>query len=224
MPHILFDLDGTLIDSSTGIYSAFVAACYQVDIEPLEFNAFCGHIGPPFNTIADKLYPDISANHRRDLVSRFRLEYDAKYFKLVRWYDGVLDGLAYLASLEHFSMSIVTNKPTAPSLSIVKSVGLHSLFDFVIGVDYREARSQGNVFTTKSEAISHTISLLNCKSEDCVYIGDTSSDQLSCRDQSLKFIAVTYGFHEWTPFELRDVDSADSFADLIDLLSSFRFR
>ena len=106
----------------------------------------------------------------------------------------------------------------------VKSVGLHSFFDFVIGVDYRETRSQGNVFTTKSESISHTISLLNCKSEDCVYIGDTSSDQLSCRDQSLKFIAVTYGFYEWTPFELRDVDSANSFAEVIDLLSSLPSR
>ena len=126
MPHILFDLDGTLIDSSTGIYSAFVAACYQVDIEPLEFNAFCGHIGPPFNSIADKLYPDISANHRRDLVSRFRLEYDAKYFNLVRWYDGVLTA----SPIWHLLNTLVCPSSLTSRLlllSIVKSVGLYFL-------------------------------------------------------------------------------------------------
>ena len=60
--NIVFDLDGTLIDSSEGIYSAYVNALKEMNskIKSIDFYSFKKSIGPPFDKMSKKLHPDLN--------------------------------------------------------------------------------------------------------------------------------------------------------------------
>jgi phosphoglycolate phosphatase len=218
MMHIFFDFDGTLADSSEGIYLAFAVACKEAEIIAPDYDQFCACIGPPIQVIAKKLVPSISTERLESLRSRFRSEYDNKYYVMTRWYEGVIDGLRWLATIPDISLSIITNKPTLPTASIIRMAGIETLFTHVIGVDYREENSIGATFISKTEAIGFALSLTQCARERSVYIGDTPSDHQASLQQEISFVGVTYGFHQWKPIELEDIVAASSFAGAIAAL------
>jgi phosphoglycolate phosphatase len=212
------DFDGTLANSSQGIYAAFVAACKEARIHSPDFDQFCAYIGPPVQVIAKKLVPDIEVERLELLRSRFRLEYDNKYFSMVQWYEGVLEGLNWLALQPDVCLSIVTNKPTQPTNNIIQAAGIGALFSCVVGIDYRDRNSAGSAFDSKSEAIDFALSLTQCPRERAVYVGDTPSDRQASEQQEIRFIAAGYGFHRWQPTELEGTVAASSFADVIAAL------
>ena len=218
MKHIFLDFDGTLADSSEGIYVAFAAACQEAGIVAPNFDQFCACIGPPIQVIAKKLVPDIGTEQLELLRTSFRAEYDNNHHAKVRWYDGVIEGLHWLASQPDVRLSIVTNKPTQPTNNIIRLAGIEPLFSCVIGIDYREKNTIGSIFTSKSEAINFALSLTHCAREKVVYVGDTPSDRQASLQQEIRFVAVTYGFHQWQPSELEDTIAARSFADVITTL------
>ena len=218
MTYIFFDFDGTLADSSEGIYIAYADACQEVGIVAPSFDQFCAYIGPPVQVIAKKLTPDIGAEQLELLRSRFRVEYDNEHHAMVRWYDGVIEGLHWLASQPDVQLSIVTNKPTQPTINIIRLAGIELLFSHVIGIDYPEKNTIGSTFASKSEAIDFALSLTRCPREKAAYVGDTPSDRQASQQQEIRFVAATYGFHQWQPSELEGIIAASSFADVITAL------
>ena len=218
MTHIFLDFDGTLADSSQGIYAAFVVACQEVGVNAPNYDEFCACIGPPVQVIAKKLVPDIGAERLELLRLRFRFEYDHKYCSAIRWYEGVVEGLHWLSAQADVRLSIVTNKPTHPTNHIIHSAGIGDLFSCVIGIDYRDKNSIGTTFDSKSEAIDFAMSLTQCPRERAVYVGDTPSDRQASQQQEIRFVAATYGFHLWQPSELEGTVAATSFADVIAAL------
>jgi len=222
LTHVFFDFDGTLADSSQGIYLAFAAACKNAGICTPDFDIFCTHIGPPIHVIAKRLIPDIASDQLEKIRSDFRAEYDNKYYKMVDWYDGVAEGLRWLASQPENHLSIITNKPTLPTTNIIAAACLESLFDCVIGIDYRNQHAIGPTFESKTEAIGFALSLTNCPRQDAVYVGDTPSDRQASQQNRIHFIAATYGFHQWQQRELDGTVAAYSFAEMITAMEAER--
>ena len=87
MKHIIFDLDGTLIDSSEGIYKAFCAVSGPKSI--LLSSDFRRLIGPPVNIIYQKIFNHPSKESF--FVERFRFYYDTMYFGDFYFYDFVIN-------------------------------------------------------------------------------------------------------------------------------------
>lgn len=228
MTHVFLDFDGTLADSSQGIYLAFAAACNVAGINPPERQVFSTCIGPPIQIIAKKLMPQIRPEQLESIRATFRAEYDNRYHPKLEWYDGVIDGLHWLASQTDIQLSIVTNKPTRPTVNIIGDAGIGSLFSCVIGIDYRVENSGGSIFQSKSEAIGFALSLTGCPRERALYVGDTPSDLQASMQNGIRFCAATYGFHQWQQNELEGTTSiASSFAEVITVLipgSKHRFR
>lgn len=222
MTHVFLDFDGTLADSSQGIYLAFAAACKNAEICTPDLDTFCSHIGPPIQVIAKRLFPGIASDQLKKIRSCFRSEYDKKYYKMTDWYDGVIEGLCWLASKPEVHLSIVTNKPTQPTTNIITTAGLESLFNCVIGIDYRNLHAIGPTFDSKSEAIGFALALTNCPRQDALYMGDTPSDRQSSQQNRIRFVAATYGFHQWQPSELEGTVAARSFAEMITVLEAER--
>lgn len=219
MTHVFLDFDGTLADSSQGIYLAFATACDVAGIKPPELEEFSTSIGPPIQVIAKKLMPDIRSEQLETIRATFRAEYDNRYHSNVKWYDGVVDGLKWLASLPDFQLSIVTNKPTRPTINIISDAGIESLFNCVIGIDYRVQSTVGSIFESKSEAIGFALSLADCPREGALYVGDTPSDLQASMHNGIRFCAATYGFHQWQQNELEGTTSkASSFAEVVTAL------
>jgi phosphoglycolate phosphatase len=216
--HIFFDFDGTLADSSEGIYGAFVHACEEVGISAPGLSEFRSCIGPPIQILARQLLPGIESDRLEALCLRFRSEYDQNCYTRLLWYEGAIEGLRRLRTLESTRISVVTNKPTQPTNNLVASAGISDLFDYVIGVDYRIANKSGAVFGSKKDAISYALALTQCPVKQAVYVGDTLSDQKASQDCGVAFIAAIYGFYSWQKHELKGATVAGSFEEIVECL------
>ena len=108
-----------------------------------------------------------------ELRCTYRAEYDNKYCTMVRWYEGVVNELNLLASFQEVSLTIVTNKPTQPTNTIINSAGLALFFDSVIGIDYRNQHGLGSALHPSLRPSVFAMSLTNCPRQYAVYVGDT---------------------------------------------------
>ena len=220
MVNIFLDFDGTLADSSEGIYIAFANACDHVGINAPPLIEFRSCIGPPIQVLAQRLFPKLEADRLETLRLKFRIDYDRKYYRRVEWYEGVIEGLQKLHAEETTRLSVVTNKPTLPTKKLIANAGLSGLFECVIGVDYRVVHRNGPVFRSKYDSICHALSLTECPARCSIYVGDTLSDQRACQESGVAFIAATYGFHSWQPQELEGTTTACNFREVVSLLRS----
>lgn len=195
--HLLLDLDGTLINSSPGIYHSFSQACFSLGVQTPSFPTFCSFIGPPVQDIASRLYLDLDAVALENFRKIFREDYDSHSYRNFVWYPGVLDTLFSLASDQSLRISIVTNKPTSPSKELVKSAGMLPYFVDIVGIDYRVVHSTGAIFSSKAEALSFVLDSTSTHYSQSVYVGDTLGDRDACALTQVPFIAALYGFHQW---------------------------
>ncbi len=214
-PYIIFDFDGTLADTSSGIYQSFSNACASLQLDCPNIDNFKREIGPPIEELVLKIFPGLEVYQVQDFKALFRESYDYNDFKLFEWYEGVNSVLEILKYKLKIPLGIVTNKPTVPTENLIRDASLESFFDFIVGVDYLEAKGLGAKFQNKSEAIDYAISLIAESRYQLIYVGDTLKDYLATRNLNIRFIAATYGFYTW------DMDSmaCDSICDIEQLLS-----
>ena len=205
---LFFDFDGTLADSSEGIYESFKNSCFKLNLEPVSIKKFKKFIGPPISQILRKIYPDLSKNQISDFKDFFRNDYDNKNYKLVNWYPGVQKGLKIFASSGKFnSINVITNKPTKPTIALLNNAKLDLYFNNIYGIDYKLYRQiSTKSFTNKGEAIKFALQIQKIKTNNAVYIGDTNSDLLASKENNIKFFAVNYGFYLWKDSEISKAD------------------
>ena len=195
--HLILDLDGTLVNSSPGIYHSFVLACEKFCLPPPSYAEFYPLIGPPVQEIAARLYPGFEPVPLEEFRRFFRDDYDNISYRMADWYPEVRDTLKTLSANPGISISIVTNKPTRPALNLVRSEGLASCLSRIVGIDYVAANSASSFFSSKAEALSYVLLSNSSELGQSVYVGDTPSDQAACDRCNLPFIACLYGFHRW---------------------------
>lgn len=215
---LFFDFDGTLADSSPGIYASFEFACTQLNLEPPAFKTFRETIGSPVQVLAQHFFPYLTESDLEAFRLFFRDDYDHNRFRQCDWYAGVKPTIAALAALPGTNLAIVTNKPTNPTLELLRTGGLLECFQLVMGIDYQIYRGSGSAFSNKADAIRFAQAHFKPEASAAVYIGDTPSDRDASHACGLQFIAATYGFHRWQQSELCTIMSISAIRDLIFLL------
>lgn len=214
MINLLFDFDGTLFDSSLGIFTSFDYACKLCNLESPDRELFTSFIGPPVGVIANNLFPFLSESLHREFVSIFRSHYDSIGYQLSKPYEDIHSLLESIYSSSNFSLpSIVTNKPTLPTLALLDEFSLLHYFDHVIGIDYLSTPDRLNTFPCKQSAIVFLTSLAGLSGMK-LYIGDTLSDRDSAKGAGCQFLAVNYGFHQWSQEDKTNITCVDSVPDL----------
>lgn len=221
--HLLLDLDGTLIDSSQGIYHSFCLACDQLSLSHPRFSEFCLLIGPPVQHIAKHFYPHLDQDSLDCFRVLFRADYDQSRYRLAEWYPDVIDNLRSISADLGIDLTIVTNKPTRPAVELVKSAFSRDFFSRIVGIDYRVVHGMGTAFRNKAEALSFVLASDSLDLSTTAYLGDTISDRDACEACNLLFIAALYGFHEWIP-EQKPRWSLEGFRDIQAVLRSISSR
>ena len=218
LTHLLLDLDGTLVDSSPGIFHSFGVACHSLGLPPPQYEQFCYLIGPPVQHIAKLLYQDLDPTSLEAFRQVFRKDYDEVSYRKAYWYPDVIDTICSLVDYQFLQLSVVTNKPTKPALELLISSCVSHCFSQVVGIDYLAMDGNGPVFASKAEALSYVLSSTLSDPANCLYLGDTPGDQAACSQCQIPFAAVLYGFHRWHVHELPSL-CLERFSDVYSLVN-----
>lgn len=183
---LIFDLDGTLIDSSKGIYFAYKTAINnsEVCIKNIGFRKFKEYIGPPFEIMIGDIHPKLSKKERTFIIEEFRKIYDSSAFLIYEIYENINKCLVDLKRLNYF-LYVLSNKKDIPTKTII-SKEFPDIFTNIWG---RKGKDFDKAEILKSLKRENP----NCK---ILFVGDTTSDLKSSIEANVKFLYASYGFGE----------------------------
>ena len=183
----IFDLDGTLINSSEEViecmYKAFIKANYPIEKSTLTSD----FIGPPLKQIIKNIAPELKdENKLNEILLNFRYFYDNDENDISKIYTGVYDVLNKLKN-SGCSLFMATFKPTIPTYRIIKQFKLNYFKD-IYTIDKVEKP------ITKTEMINDIIKKYKLNTNETVMIGDAQSDMIAAKEAGVKAIAALWGY------------------------------
>lgn len=182
---MLFDLDGTLLDTSKGIKKSVAYTVEQMKLPPIPESEISCFIGPPiYNSLREKF--DLSEEEARYGTEIFRNAYKDKYLFEAEVYQGVFELFDFLKQ-NNIKIGIATYKREDYAISILEHFGIAEYCDVIIGSDFENKM-------TKTDIVEKCFSLLDVRKRDAVMVGDTIHDAIGANNFGINFIAVTYGF------------------------------
>lgn len=185
--HLIFDLDGTLIDSRPGILFSLKQAIRQVfpDSQPdsLEFI-----IGAPVRVMLQRALENTTKQKLDKLEAAFRSAYDSEGWKMTQLFPGVIETLKVFQARD-IPMYIVTNKPSFSTDLILSHLGLSPYFLEVVCPDSHQPQ-----FKEKTESLRYLLDKYALQSERVIYVGDSLDDLFTAEAFSVPFIGVEYGY------------------------------
>jgi len=213
---LIFDLDGTLIDSRQDLVNSVNAALRSLGRDELPSDEIAAMVGDGAPVLVRRALGDTVDE---GLVRR-GLEFFLSYYRehkldYTRLYDGIPEALEVLqgSNSARRVMSVLTNKPVNPSRAIVDALGIADKFVSVYG---------GNSFETKKPdplGIHTILAETGVRAEEAVMIGDSAVDILTGRAAGTWTCGVTYGFAPHTLVEAPGDIMVDNPQELSRLLS-----
>lgn len=179
----LFDLDGTLVDSLSGIEFAVDHALAVLGL-PVRNRDLRPLIGPPIRRIFHQLLPNCEEPQLAKLENAFRDCYDSVGWRKTVLHDNaaLLLGALSRAGVQLF---LVTNKPSFSTGKILEQLEISRSFQVVL---CRDSRTPG--FGSKAEMLEYLVGTYNLRREECLYIGDTYEDYLAGAESSIRTAVV----------------------------------
>lgn len=184
---VIFDLDGTLIDSSTSVLASYKAAFDRVGCEPV-----CALtpaiIGPPLQPTLQMLSGSSDPQLLNALAAQFIEYYDSTGYKGTVAFEGSHLFLRELVA-SGVGLFIATNKRIAPTKLIVKHLGWSRLFQGVYALD-----SWRDVLPAKEHVIRQIIGLHDLNPYLALYVGDRDDDRIAAQHAGIPFFLVPWGY------------------------------
>ena len=201
---IIFDLDGTLWDSSILVAKSWTEELSQYDYKrkAVTVEEITSCMGLKMDKIAEKLFPELEEETRADIMSKC-CKRENMYLSIHggNLYEKLEETLEILA--RKYKMIIVSNCQDGYIESFFKAHGLQKYF-----IDYE---CPGRTGLGKGENIKLVIERNNIK--NAIYVGDTLGDANSAEFANIPFVYAKYGFGKVNNFEY----SVDSFAELLNI-------
>ena len=209
----LFDLDGTLTDSKTGILNSAEYALKAVGIKTSDYTGSLNNlIGPPIRDAFRLIYP-FADTEVEEVVRKYREYFTEKGILENHVYPGIVDMLAKLKS-EGVTMAIATSKATVYARRIANHFGFAKYFDVIMGSELDGSRGR------KSEVIRAALDELGAGgAHKIIMIGDREHDIIGARETGIAGIGVTWGYGTRQELEAAGaVDIVDSVDELCRII------
>jgi phosphoglycolate phosphatase len=185
---LVFDLDGTLLNSLPGIRFSVDAAFRACGLAMggVELRSL---IGPPIRTILGRMAAKRPTEDELDQLERsFRWSYDCGGWRMTPHYEGAAEALRRLRA-EGRRLFVVSNKPRHISMKILEAEGTAGLFDEIVTKD---SRTPG--YQDKQEMMRYLLQKWEIAPEECLMIGDTMEDAEAASGTGMQFCFVTHGY------------------------------
>ncbi|MDB4878827.1 MAG: HAD-superfamily hydrolase subfamily [Gemmatimonadetes bacterium] len=181
---LLFDLDGTLIDSIELILSSARHAFVGFDGRAPSDDEWRAGIGRPLLTMFRQFTDDEAVVEQ--LTTRYRTYQMAHHDRLVRAYEGIVPLLAELDALRH-PMALVTSKVDWLAERALQHVGLRDAIPVIVGCDSCTRHKP------HPEPVERALALLDARADDALFVGDSPHDVEAGRAAGVHTIGVTWG-------------------------------
>ncbi len=182
-PAIVFDLDGTLVDSLDDILDSFLAAFAAVGVTAPARAAARALVGRP---LGEMYAPFAAADRVPELITAYRAHYAAHLADRTRPFPGVASLLTELGRRGYARVVATTKRPDS-AIGLVAAVGLAPLLDHVQGTDGFPHKPAPDVILRALAAVGRPGAWM---------VGDTKSDLEAGRAAGLKTYGVTWGTHD----------------------------
>ena len=212
-PAVIFDLDGTLIDSAPDINAVANRVLAERGLPPITLAQTHGFIGSGVPVFIARMRAALAlpedAADTAAMIATFRDLYETAH-DLTRPYPGAFDALEALAAAGH-RLGLCTNKPHGPTLSVLAHFGLSDRFGAVLGGDSLPVR--------KPDPAPLLETLRQLGGGPALYVGDSEVDAETARAAGIPFLLYTEGYHHGPVAEIPCRDRFDDFAALPALIA-----
>lgn len=189
---VIFDLDGTLVDSAPGIIAAFRAVLAAHQIAPhVPLNDSL--IGPPLTETLMRLTGESDDAQLAQFIDAFKAAYDGEGVNATPAYAGI-DVLLRGLATRHQKLFVATNKRIAPTRAIVERLHWSAHFSSLYALDIYKPR-----LADKGALLSHLLAEQNLSPASCIYIGDKHEDGHAADSNGITFVAAHWGYGDFVP-------------------------
>jgi phosphoglycolate phosphatase len=209
---VLFDLDGTLVDSARDLTEALNRLLSGRGLKTLSLDAVKGMIGDGVLKLVERGLAASGGNPAEApaLVPAFLALYEGNAAAFTRPYPGAAAALERLAHMG-VHLGVVTNKPYAATREILHSLGLARYFASVVGGDTLPERKP------HPAPLLHSARQLGASAAETLMVGDNHHDVAAARAAGMSVLAVTWGYSHVPHEELGADRLIDSFDELFAL-------
>lgn len=191
---VLFDLDGTLLDSAPDMLATVDAMRASRGLGPMAMETLRPVVSKGARAMTAAAFPDVHADERNQWIPEFLAIYERESGKHGTLFDGVD---AMLRALEDAGSvwGIVTNKPEYLARQLMPMLGWESRCAILIGGDTLAERKPHPL------PLLHAADALGVSPDDCVYVGDDERDIIAARAAQMRSVVALWGYrlHEDDP-------------------------
>lgn len=187
--HIIFDLDGTLIDSAPSILESFKLTLDSNQIKPI-VSLDKTLIGPPLVQTLIALTGIEDKDILSKLSDEFKSHYDLGGYRSTQEFEGV-SHLLERCSNAGFYLHIATNKRITPTLLILELFDWKAYFKSVYATDSRTL-----AYVNKSAMIADLLKTEKIDFDSAIYVGDRFEDLTSALENNLDFVGALWGYQD----------------------------
>jgi phosphoglycolate phosphatase len=182
---IVFDLDGTLIDSARDISESVSELVESYGAPPLPMSDVVTMVGDGAPMLVKRALRQAGLTTSSDeALARYVEIYDRRLMNHTAPYDGIAETLAVV--LRRGPLAVLTNKPLGPSIGILEALGLRGFFTRVIGGDSEYGRKPDPAGLLALQALA--------PGDQLVMIGDSPADWHVAQAVNVPFVFTRYGF------------------------------
>ena len=211
---IIFDLDGTLVDTSGDITNALNYALKPYGLRDLTVEDTIKMVGEGITRLIEKLLENERIQIRDTVIKRFLDYYSEHLIDFSTLYPHVRETLE---KLNDYKKAVISNKREYLSTRLLDKLDLLKYFDLVVGSDTTSERKPSAI------PVIYVFTKLGVNPDESIIVGDSNYDIEAGKKAGLKTVAVTYGYRERQ--YLIDADYIiDSMKDLLTLLDTNSYK
>jgi phosphoglycolate phosphatase len=182
---LVFDLDGTLIDSAKDIAASVSEMVESYGAPPLALADVVGMVGDGAPMLVRRALRQANLKiTAEEALARYMKIYDRRLMDHTTPYDGVVESLGL--AIRRGPLAVLTNKPLGPSIGILEALGLRGFFTRVIGGDSEYGRKPDPAGLLSLQALA--------PGDQMVMIGDSPADWQAADAAKVPFLFTRYGF------------------------------
>ena len=210
---IVFDLDGTLVDSRLDLANAVNALLRDLGASPIAVDDVVAMVGDGAAVLVRRALTAAGLDpETAGALDRFLAHYDAHLLDFTKPYPGMVDTLRQLST--RATLAVLTNKPSRATDLILAGLHLRQYFHHVVGGDTRWGRKP------QPEGLVHLCEVVAARPADTLLVGDSAVDLATARNAGTRICLARYGFgFRFNGTELgSDELFVDSATDLLSLV------